>query len=188
MESEVFKELNTPKLNILKLLWIVLCFSTIVCPLIAYFVPGIISPQTNSLPNSVSKVFYILAGLLAIGSILIRRSLLSGTFIKKEMAKDIDAEKILTNNKKIPLKREDLDKFNSLSSFEQKLLALTNKAYVPNLITWILNESIAILGIVLAVLTGDASKLIPFAMLGICSNLGMFPNLDKVHKKARELM
>lgn len=141
----------------------------------------------SDLSNAVKYVLYAFAGVLALGSVLIYKKVLSEKSIKKkllnntsidELAKDIGTNKI-DEDKKSALE--------TLSVRELKLYGLSGSFFVPFVVCWALNESIVLIGFVISYLYKDAYEIVPFALAGLLLHVQMYPGLEQIVDRAQAM-
>ena len=186
MESPIFRELTTQKLLIQKIIWAALTGSILVYGGVAYALPEL-GEAIDGGAQDISIFFVALAIASGVGSLFLRKFLFSDEGIKRQLEKPIDPKQLSTDRQTGQLNEEKLNKIESLNEFEQKLLSLLNWYFVPNLVCWGLNESIAIYGLVLAIFEGSPNTLLPFAGAALLLNFTMFPKFDSIVGKARNL-
>jgi hypothetical protein len=186
LQSQTFRELSAQKLRILKVIWAGLTGSILVYSAVIYAIPGIGSASLGG-GQSLSIVFVALAVGSGSASVFLRALLLSENRVRKQLEQPIDAQQLSTDKQTGQLNEAKLRKIESLGEFEQKLLLLLNWYFVPNIICWGLNESIAVFGLVLVLLEGNPSSVIPFAGAALLLNFSMFPKFDVLVDKARSL-
>ncbi len=133
------------------------------------------SSITSELSGTVEIAFYLISVLLALGSIAYFRRSSTDENIQKLVERDVDLESLTLgkdNKRSSPLPKEEMDKLNP---FQKKIIVLMYELQKTTMINLILNETIAVLGFVLAFLTGNPSKIIPFAVASLVLSIWMYP-------------
>jgi len=77
-----------------------------------------------------------------------------------------------------------LDRVRRLSDSERRVLALVPRTFMPWVLCMVLNEAVAIFGLVLALLAGNRLDVLPFAAAALALNAAMFPNNAKLAERA----
>lgn len=160
MIPEKLKKEVQQKSMVPMLIWGALCMSIVI-----YFVVATLVTQSNK-PEPVPSVLHMVLG--GLGVLLTMASL--GLFQFRS------SEKWLKNN--LPKDSVDGDEYSTMIS------SLFGKAFPLFIVNLVLNESIAILGFLLAMFGQQASLLYPFAGGALLLNLIMFPNFSRMMGRA----
>jgi hypothetical protein len=77
--------------------------------------------------------------------------------------------------------------FNALGEDELRAVTLMNELVKASIINLVLNEMVALLGFVLAFLSGEFMKIIPFGLASLLLNIWMFPRPESVIERSQKL-
>jgi len=129
-------------------------------------------------------VFRLVAVSLGIASILWWRLHLSDDRLKANLAREVSARSLASNRQTGQIDEDRLSEIERLSEFEQKLLSYASGYPLPFVVSLLLNGVIPIPGVVLAFLTANPTKMVPFALAAIILNVLMFPRLTALVNRA----
>ena len=114
------------------------------------------SPEPPGVAENVKAAFLIGGAALGVISLLIYRFTLSEKSLRK---------KFLATEGQEPEKR--------LEEFSNRLL-------LPHVVPWGINESVVLLGFVLAFLSKNPEDAIPFSVIGIILHIYMYPRVEQL--------
>ena len=146
---------------------------------------GRVRPLGSS--DVLEAVLYAAAAIITVFSILYRRYTLADERLMKNLSGGIDIHKLgktLMLGKNRSGNSSDLE---SLSELEKKVLSIIYDIQKNTYISLIINEAVAILGLVLAFLSEDPYKMILFGIVSLLLNVWMFPRTRTISDKARYL-
>lgn len=170
--------------KILKIVWGVLLFAIVLYSGLSLT----FSYSRISDPGAALKyIFYTIAVLLALTSILIYIKVFSEKSYKEKLKREMSAEDLA---KDIGTNRVDENKkraLETLSTNELKLYGLSGSFFVPYVICWALNESIVLIGFVMAYVFNDGYEIVPFALAALLLHVQMYPKLEQIVDKARTM-
>lgn len=175
MISDQLKELIRPPVLVQKIIWFVIVGSIIFYIGFVYLFVGDNRALTTPIGSYIEPLIYILAGACVLGSIFYYRYALSEDKLSQFMNKDVDLELLAKNPKTKEIDQAKLGKLNSLPDPETKVYSLMFELQKITILTLILNELTVIFGSVLAFVTDDPSKIIPFAIGSLVLSFWMFP-------------
>ncbi len=114
------------------------------------------SPDAPDVGENVKAVFFLGGTALGVISFLIYRFTLSEKSLRK--------------------------KFLSTRGQEQgeRLDELSNRLLLPHVVPWGINETILLLGFVLAFLSKDPQDIVPFSVTGIILHIYMYPRVEQL--------
>ncbi len=186
MNSPVVRELLRPVMFVNSMLWGLLTASIFLYGLVAYLLA-----QRSAGPTDVPEAFQLaLAGvavLTGLGSLAVPRIFLSDDRIREAMRKEPDPEVLSRHSAPGTSSDERLRQIQSLSSTDRKLLQLPGLFFTPFILRLVINESIAIYGLVLALMSHSFEPMIPFAVAAIALNLTCMPRLEPMLDRAARL-
>lgn len=130
---------------------------------------------------------YALAILAACASLYLRKHFLSDQNLRRFLGNEINLEELARDHGKNEPDSKKLERLRSLSNFEQKIVSLMYYLQKITFITLFLNEIIVIIGFVLAFLSGDPGKIIPFGAVSLLLCIWMYPRSGKITERARRL-
>lgn len=170
--------------KILKIVWVALLFAIVLYSGLSLT----FSYSGNSDPGEALKyIFYTIAVLLALTSILIYKKVFSEKSFKEKLKREMSAEELakdIGTNKVDPDKKKALE---TLSTMELKLYGLSGSFFIPYVICWALNESIVLIGFVMAYVFNDGYEIVPFTLAGLLLHVQMYPKLEQIVNKARTM-
>ncbi len=187
MLSQNLRQLIRPLVIIQQVIWAVITGSIVFYFGIIYVLVG--SHGSRSvLTNSIFETFFYAAALvLAVSSLYLRRYFLSDNRLKRAMSKDVDLHDLASDPRTKKTDSEKLEQLKSLSDFERRVYSLMYYLQKITFINLFMNEIVVILGFVLAFLSGDASKIIPFGAGSLVLSLWMYPRSGKITERASYL-
>jgi hypothetical protein len=144
-----------------KLLWAVLTVSILVYAVIPYLLERHPEPERAA---TLMPIFMILAAGLAAASLMLRRRVQAATGRGHPTSRP---------GRTHPLLQAQLD---NLSPEESRAIQGVAAAFMPWILSLVLNESVAILGLMLALLGAGPDAGVPFAVLALILNLVMRPD------------
>lgn len=134
----------------------------------------LLSPhESNSQSLFQVQIFTVLGIALGVASFIYWRFFFS----------EVNLRKILKNPKN-PTQTEDTADDVTTSS-DSRLLRIFPKYLVSCIICWSVNESIALLGLILMTQAQDPVKTVPFLLIAVSLNLVMFPRPTKIVERCR---
>ena len=114
------------------------------------------SPEAPDVGENVRAAFLLGGAALGVISLLIYRFTLSDKSLRK---------KFLATQSEEPQKR---------------LEELSNRLLLPHVVPWGINESVVLLGFVLAFLSKNPKDAIPFSVIGIVLHVYMYPRVEQL--------
>lgn len=151
------------KEKILNIIWLVLTFSI----LVFVFVSNTIKLE-NQLQDQRSVLIYQgIAIYIFLMAYFIRKF-----FLSKAKKENIPKSYRILNNHKYNLSEKD-----------QQIAAFANFYPLPLILSLSLHESIAVIGFVASITSGDSNTIYPFALLAFISNILLKPSYQKFFEK-----
>jgi len=187
MISSQFKDLIHPNVLVQRVVWIAITGSIIFYFVFVYIFVREGRTQAFEKSEGLEAVLYAAAAITAICSILYRRYSLSDERLTKILNREIDIRTLAKSSGTGTSEHEKLARLEALSDFEKKVLSLMCDLQKSTHINLIINETVAILGLVLAFLSGDPLKIIPFGIVSLLLNIWMFPRPEAILEKAQNL-
>ncbi len=142
----------------LKIVWLALLLAMFAYTAVVFVFK---SPEPPSVAENVKAAFLIGGVALGAISLLIYRFTLSEKSLRK---------KFLATEGQKPEKR--------LEEFSNRLL-------LPHVVPWGINESVVLLGFVLAFLSKNPEDAIPFSVVGIILHIYMYPRVEQIVESTR---
>jgi hypothetical protein len=135
------------------------------------------APQ--NVTGSLRLAVYLIAGSVAVLSLMLRKSLLSPGKIYDRLNEAVDAQALATNRETGEIDQERLKKINSLTPLEMKAMGLSGMYFTTLLLSLAMNETVALLGLMLAILEQRPEPVIPFAAAALALNIIIFPRFNQ---------
>ncbi len=185
MTTSLLEEVLKPKISMARMIWFFLTLSIGSYLLVAYLVIHFAQLP----PPRVAWAGVLKIALLALSvgqgflSLILFRRLPGRRRIEGALAKPIDLEALLGTPHGGEADAELLRKGEQLSEVERKIVALYPLFLSSWIVSWALNEAIAIYGLVAATLLRSFPLILPFAALAILLNLLMRPRLELVRER-----
>jgi hypothetical protein len=181
--SETFSELLQAIESRQKLIWLGLTLSSTVYVPLAFI--DVTMTAGRELVQNLGWVFYALAGVFAVASVMIRKYSLSAWWLKTQWHRQVSPRPLATADTEIGQTGGDkLAELGSLNETEIKLLGLAQANLVPLLLSLGLNDLIAVTGLVFVLCGASKISLIPFFGTAILLNIGMYPHLNAIVERA----
>lgn len=187
MLSAQLKQLIRPLVIIQQAIWVVITGSIVFYFGIIYLLIGNQDSDSASISGGLKIALYAAAILVACASIYLRNYFLSDRGLGRFLGKDIDLEELAGYPGKDATDSNRLERLRSLSDFERKIFSLMYYLQKVTFINLFLNEIIVIIGFVLAFLSGDPGKIIPFGAVSLLLCIWMYPRSGKITERARRL-
>ena len=137
----------------LKIVWLALLLAMFAYTAVVFIFK---SPEAPDVGENVRAAFFLGGAALGIISLLIYRFTLSEKSLRK---------KFLATEGQEPGKR---------------LEELSNRLLLPHVVPWGVNESVVLLGFVLAFLSKNPEDAIPFSVIGIILHIYMYPRVEQL--------
>ena len=188
LDSEISPRLNKlirPLVLTERVIWLAITGSVLFYCLMAFVLAGSGSPRIGS--AGLDAVIYAAALSAAGFSAFYRRRALSDERISLAMKNGEDFAKLTADPRTKSIDTEHHSILESLDAFEKAAYALMAGLQKTTLISLVLNEFVVVLGFVLAFLSGDPYKIIPFGFAALLLNLWMFPRPGTLIRRARSL-
>ncbi len=120
------------------------------------------SPEAPDMGENIKAAFFMGGAALGIISLLIYRFTLSEKSLRG---------KFLSTQGQEPGKR---------------LEDLSNRLLLPHVVPWGINETVVLLGFVLAFLSKNPQDMIPFSVIGIILHIYMYPRVEQLVRRTAE--
>ncbi len=143
----------------LKIVWLALLLAMFAYTAVVFVFR---SPEAPDVAENVKAAFLIGGAALGIISLLIYRFTLSDKSLRR---------KFLTTRGQKPEKR--------LEEFSNRLL-------LPHVVPWGINESVVLLGFVLAFLSKNPADATPFSVIGIILHIYMYPRVERLVESTKD--
>jgi hypothetical protein len=180
MQSEAFTSLVRPMQIARTVVWIALNGAILLYVVIACLRFG--APSTTAGAFSHPMALPLVA--VAVAAVIAGRVLPTVIFPPQRrrdlLARDPDVRSLARNPRTGALDEERLARLEALPPHEQRLIAAAGASFTPFIIQLALQESVALCGLVLALLSESAAPIIPFAAVALVLNFMVSPKLDSV--------
>ena len=187
MISTNLKELIRPVILVQKIIWFIIVFSILFYIVLLYFLLGGTMVNVASAGYGLEVLIYILSGASAAGSAYYYSYSISDRKLRKFVAQDLDIEQLAKDPRTSEVDDEKLDKLNSIPNVEAKIYSLMFEFQQSITISLLLSELIVIFGSTLSFLTGDFSRIVPFAIVSVILCIWMFPKPQSLIKRIYKL-
>jgi len=187
MISELLTALIRPVILVQKIIWFIIVLSILSYIVLLYFLLGGSMAGGVSVGNSLEILIYILSGASATGSIYYYRHSISESKLRKFMARELDIEQLAKDPRTSKIDDEKLTKLSSIPNEEAKIYSLMMEFQKNITISLLLSELIVIFGSTLSFLTGNFSRIVPFAIVSVILCIWMFPKPLFLIKRAHKL-
>jgi hypothetical protein len=141
----------------------------------------------ENLPDSdlLAPILYGLSAAMAVASVAFRRWTLSKDRLQKLVAAEADPRELALDARTKQVDTDRLRRLEALSPEDRKLVRLAGSLFVSTLVSLALHEAIVIFGLVLALVGGDASAIVPFAFATVILNLFVYPRPGRIVEQAQ---
>jgi len=187
MISGKLSELIRPVILVQKIIWFIIAFSILFYIVLLYFLLDGTMATGVSAGFGLEVLIYILSGASAAGSVYYYRYSISERKLKKFLAQELDIEQLAKDPRTSEVDDEKLDRLNSIPNVEAKIYSLMIEFQKNITISLLLSELIVIFGSTLSFLTGDFSRIVPFAIVSVILCIWMFPKPQTLIKRAHKL-
>lgn len=187
MISTQLRQLIRPLVLIQRVIWVVITGSILFYFGIVYVLVG--NSGTGTLPkmDGFETVMYIVAAAVSVCSIFSHRHALSGESLARNLKKDVNVEELSRDPRTKRIDADKLGRLESLSDFEKRAFSLMYYLQRVTFINLFLNETVVVLGFVLAFLSGDPQKIILFGVVSLALSVWMFPRPGAAIDRARNI-
>ncbi len=186
MNSPYFQELYNKKVLFYKIIWGVLTIQGFFFTGIIFINIELVQGVKINNPN-IESLLTVGALILAITSYSIRKHFLSERKIQETINVPIHSEDLVNLTQYRGNFKQILAKVETLNEYEKRAINLIHYSFIPNLISWMLNQVILFFGLTIAYSINDPFKIIPFALSHFALNLFMFPNIDQLLARSKSL-
>ena len=187
MLSDEIRDLLQPVVRTQKVIWFAFIITIPLYIGLAYLVTNN-AENTSSVSKTLEVILYAVSVVTAGGSIVYRRYIFSDAHLQKKIREEANPLQLAMDSKTGHVDPERLRRIESLVPFEQKILGLVVSLQVFNIISWALNESIAIYGLMLMFLSRNFSALFPFMLAAMILDLLMSPGTESVVERAQQFV
>jgi len=189
MNSYEFEQVFKAKSRIVKILWFALTFPVLIYVLLIYYLADDLWASGVGRVDENFKYFFYAAGIgMFFTSLSLKKIFLSDIRLASQLKKDIKPEDLALNPQTKKVDPDDLAKMRSLSVRELKLIGLINWYLKPFLFQMAVNESITIMGMVLAILTQKEENIVPFAAVSLFLCAVTFLDLKKIVDRGKKIL
>lgn len=161
----------------MKIIWGALTSSILIYIGLSYVLTVINKIELNGVPVTVHYVFYVMALVTSFCSFVFLQFRMSPRrlhelFVRAQQRQE-KAENIDGSVSQMP----EIDK---MSDLERQWLVVIQDVFVTQIICLAINESVVIMGFLVAIMQQRFAAIFVFAILGLALNLRAFPNLTQV--------
>lgn len=178
MPSETLKRVLRPRVFVMKLLWAAMTFTILLYVGLAYFLNAQGQPP-QPVDNSLKIALYLIAGAIAVLSLLLRSRMLSEGHIYDKLKEEVDPQGLATDRETGQIDQERLQTIKKLTPLEMKVIGLSGMYFTALIMSLAMNEAVALFGMLLAILEQRVEPVIPFAAAALALNLLIFPRFNQ---------
>jgi hypothetical protein len=146
--------------------------------------PGILLAELEPLPSALAVTALLTAGV----SLLVPRFLLSDKKLHACLQPEPNARELATNAETGVVDLDSLAKIQALDPSEQKLARIPGLYFTPFILRIVLNDAIAIYGLVLSFMTQTFAPIVPYLAVALLLNLTAMPRLDGLMERASQIV
>lgn len=187
MLSPQLRQLIRPLVVTQQIIWVVITGSILFYFGVIYLLAVSQGSYSPFRLRGVETILYTAAFLVSVSSVYFRQRSLSDKTIRRFLKNGLDLEELATDPRTKKTDSEKLSRLMSLSDFEQKVYSLIYRLQRITFINLFLNEVVVIIGFVLAFLSGEPGKIIPFGVVSFLLSIWMYPQTGKITERARDL-
>lgn len=171
--------------------WVGLTAAIVLYLLVLVLVSGQDSGAPSAIDPQVRSILTLLAVLLGAGTLLYHRRTQSESYLRRAMSRDMQPRDIEEKARKVtPQNKSDAvsdvsaaSKLALLTPFDRRRFALAADGFLPFVLKLALNEAVALLGFVIALLSRELWSYLPFGTAAIALNVYMRPRLDSLMER-----
>ena len=165
MLSPDLKNFLAPMVRTMTIIWGAMMAASIFYVFIAWFIFGpaeqTVADAEAGQPGPIAPILGVVAFLVIVASIILERWWFSGPRIMAKLAETPAYERLVAGQNTGNPSR---DQFESLPESEQELACLVPYYQTGMIIIWAMRESVAVLGLVGAIVTSDFMVVVPFGV------------------------
>lgn len=166
--TPIFLSTLKKKRTLLRILAVAMMVSVVIYTVVAWF----LSVQAEADPTAAKSIALrlplgIVGIVTGLASIAVRIVWVSTERMERRLAGAPDLERAAIHPQTRKLDHELLESFKTMTLPEQKIIGLMTWYQVPYIIMLALSESIALFGLVLAILSRTPSEMLPFAAVSL---------------------
>jgi hypothetical protein len=187
-------EAQRPLKRLYIVLWFALTAAIVLYLLVAFLTVGNIAGSSASIDPIIRYVLTLIS--LSVGgiSLLYWRHSRSNTGLQRLLARDIGLQDLQKKANKLVVQsrtngspdQKTLSQLSTLTAFDRRRYAVAVDLFLPFLINLALNETVALLGLVLSLLSRDLWQILPFAAGAILMNIYMLPKLENLMERCEQ--
>jgi len=157
-----------------RMVWIALNVAIVLCAVVACLMFGV----PSSLAGAFSHPLTLPLAAAAFAAAIAAQRIPSSLRARQRLAEAPDLRALERNPTTGAPDESRTRALAALSQHERRLLAAAQASFVPFIVQLALQESIALFGLVLSILSASAAPVIPFATGALLLNLRVSPKLD----------
>lgn len=180
MQSEAFTSLIRPIRTVRTVVWIALNVAIPLYVAVAWLQFGAPSTTVGAFSHPMALPLVTIAVAAAIAGRVLPSALFPPQRLRDLMSRDADLPELARNPQTRAVDDQRLAALEALPPHEQRLIAVAQASLTPFIVQLALQESVALWGLVLAILSKSAAAVIPFAAVALLLNLMVSPKLDSV--------
>jgi F0F1-type ATP synthase membrane subunit c/vacuolar-type H+-ATPase subunit K len=178
MRSNELSDLLRPTTLVLRVIWVAITMSIAIYVLVLYLIPfGEVSAVDGS---GVTTVLYAAAAALAVVALFYRQRAFSAERLQRIAEQPVDARSLAVDPQSRDVDPERLQRIEALAPEEQRALAVAHALRTRTIVVLALNEGVAVIGFVAALLAQSPPVILPFAVTAVALNLFVFPRPQAV--------
>ena len=182
MRSEAFQKAVSGHEKVMRFTWFFFSACIGIYPVLLLFIP----PQVTT-NEMVLRVLPIAAAIVAGASLLLHKTMFSDSRLSAAASKTFDARNLATRPKTQQLNQQLFATLSSLTPLEAKLYQVVRHVQAANVLTLMLNEVVAICGLVLAPFESGIHSYLPYGVAALALNIIFFPKVGSIVERAEAL-
>jgi membrane-anchored glycerophosphoryl diester phosphodiesterase (GDPDase) len=190
MVSKELQEALQPIKRIFGMLWVSLTSALLLYVVVLILVARGQSGPVNDMDPRLRTALILLAIVAAVGSLYYRKHVRSDAYLAALIQRERDLNDVEDRARKMVAQAKTdtkiISQLASLTSFDRKRYCLAAELFLPFVLNLSLNESVALVGFVVALLSRDVSVYIPFAGIALLLNIYMRPDLNHVMQRCEQ--
>lgn len=168
---------------IIRIIWAANTLSVLILIVLAFaLAPGQQPCATGRLESVFIPVSFALAG----AAFFLRWFLMSQERVRKSAAESVDLRRLASARGVV--NQMLLHRLEEVPDREKFLIKVIFNKFGAVLVSLMLHEAIAIFGLVIALQSGNAGKIIPFAIAALALNILIFPDLRRELERYKDLV
>lgn len=169
--TSAFRNARKNLMRVMMMIWVALTASIFVYAIVGYFIAAKRVPAIPGDTGERLRVFlYIAGGIVAMVSMGLRVFLFSREWLEGVLSRPVDLHRLANRRQAAGTVSTRLEDLESMSADEQKVIGLLHWYFSRYVLILALNESIVVLGLILTLVTANATEILVFLAVGLLLN------------------